>query len=329
MNNEFYMNLAIDEAWKYQFLTYPNPAVGAVILDKNSKILSIQAHKKAGFAHAELEAIKEALKLLNPKLEIPKEANEAHSFILKNHSNLLKDAIAFVTLEPCNHQGKTPPCAKLFTELKFKKVFISVLDINSQAAGGAEFLKKSGIDVDIGLCKERTQNLLKPFFKWQKNQMYKLFKLALSLNGSALGKTVSSEESRIYSHKIRSVIDLLVVGGNTMRLDRPTLDSRLANAKAPNLCILSTKGINSFDKKIAAFCVKGREFYETIPNDAKFIMFEGGENFLQSFKNEVDAFLIFSNSKFTKQKSISIDLELEALYRGELGGDSYGIFELK
>ena len=327
MNDEFYMNLALNEAWKYQFLTYPNPAVGALILDKNQKILSIEAHKQAGGAHAELNAIKKALLLLNPSLKIPTNPNEAHEFILKNHSNLLKDAIAYVSLEPCNHQGKTPPCARLFTELKFKKIFISVLDKNEKAAGGFDFLRKNGLEVEVGLCKEAGEKLISPFLKWQKNESYKLFKLALSLNGSALGKFVSSKESRTYAHKIRAVIDLLVVGGNTIRLDRPILDSRLASAKPPNLCILSTEGINSFDKNIAAFCVKGRDFYESIPSDAKFIMFEGGENFLKSFKEEIDAFLIFSNSKFTEQKSVSLDLDLEALYRGELGGDSYGIFE--
>ena len=69
--NDFYMQLAINEAWKYQFLTYPNPAVGCVILNKNGKILSINAHKKAGLAHAELNAIKQALKTLNKEFQFP------------------------------------------------------------------------------------------------------------------------------------------------------------------------------------------------------------------------------------------------------------------
>lgn len=328
MNDEFYMNLAIDEAWKYQFLTYPNPAVGCVILDKNKQLLSIQAHKKAGLAHAELEAIKEALKKLNPNLDIPDEPNKAHEFILKNHSNLLKDGIAYVSLEPCSHQGKTPPCVELFTGLKFKKVFIAALD-NTKAGGGFEILKNKGISKHSTLCEERAKDLLKPFYKWQRGEAFKLFKLALSLNGSALGKDISSKESRIYAHKIRSVIDLLVIGGRTMRMDRPILDARLVDGKAPNLCILSHKSLESFDKNISAFCIKGRNYYDHIPKDTKFMMFEGGENFLKSFKNDMDAFLIFSNSRFTAEKSLSLDLNFKAIYKGELGGDSYGIYELQ
>lgn len=119
----FYMNLALNEAWKYQFLTYPNPAVGCVILDKNEKILAIKAHEKAGCAHAELNAIAHAFTNLNPEISLPQEANAMHEFICKNHRGIFKDSIAFVTLEPCSHQGKTPPCAKLFSELGFKKIF--------------------------------------------------------------------------------------------------------------------------------------------------------------------------------------------------------------
>ncbi|PCM56514.1 bifunctional diaminohydroxyphosphoribosylaminopyrimidine deaminase/5-amino-6-(5-phosphoribosylamino)uracil reductase, partial [Campylobacter sp. BCW_8712] len=89
---EFYMNLALNEAWKYQFLTYPNPAVGCVILDKNEKILAIKAHEKAGLAHAELNAIAHAFKSLRPEISLPKEANALHEFICKNHQGVFKDS---------------------------------------------------------------------------------------------------------------------------------------------------------------------------------------------------------------------------------------------
>ncbi|KGI56599.1 bifunctional diaminohydroxyphosphoribosylaminopyrimidine deaminase/5-amino-6-(5-phosphoribosylamino)uracil reductase RibD [Campylobacter sp. MIT 97-5078] len=330
MTKEFYMKLALNEAWKFQFLTYPNPAVGCVILDKHGKLLSIKAHEQAGLAHAELNAIKTALKELDPALQIPDEANATHEFILKNHSFLLKDAIAFVTLEPCNHKGKTPPCATLFSKLEFKKVFISVKDTHKLASGGIEFLRQHGIEVELGICEKEGLDLLKPFLKWQKNEPFKLFKLALSLNGSPFGKFVSNELSRTYAHKIRSKLDLLVVGGETLRKDRPILDARLAgiDAKAPNLCILSHQDLASFDEKIPAFKVQNRRIYAQIPKEAKFIMFEGGAEFLKSFAKGMDMFLIFSNSKFIAEANASLNLELKPLYKGFLGDDTYGIYEL-
>ncbi|EAI3979133.1 bifunctional diaminohydroxyphosphoribosylaminopyrimidine deaminase/5-amino-6-(5-phosphoribosylamino)uracil reductase RibD [Campylobacter jejuni] len=324
---EFYMNLALNEAWKYQFLTYPNPAVGCVILDKNGKILAIKAHEKAGLAHAELNAITHAFKSLRPEISLPKEANALHKFICKNHQGVFKDSIAFVTLEPCSHQGKTPPCAKLFSELGFKKIFISVKDENKIASGGAEFLKKQGIEVEFDILKEEGKKLLKPFLKWQKGQ-FKLFKLALSMNGSPFGKIVSNELSRTYAHKIRAVIDLLVVGGETIRKDHPILDARLCKAKAPNLCILSRQNIDNFDKNIPLFKVPNRQIYTQIPSEAKFLMYEGGENFLKTFKDEIDMFLIFQSSSLNDEKNVTIPLNFKPLYRNFLGSDTYGIYEL-
>lgn len=258
---------------------------------------------------------------------MPKEANALHEFICKNHQGVFKDSIAFVTLEPCSHQGKTPPCAKLFSELGFKKIFISVKDGNKIASGGAEFLKKQGIEVEFDILKEEGKKLLKPFLKWQKGQ-FKLFKLALSMNGSPFGKIVSNELSRTYAHKIRAVIDLLVVGGETIRKDHPILDARLCKAKAPNLCILSRQNIDNFDKNIPLFKVPNRQIYTQIPSEAKFLMYEGGENFLKTFKDGIDMFLIFQSSSLNDEKNVTIPLNFKPLYRNFLGSDTYGIYEL-
>lgn len=326
MKPEFYMNLAINEAWKYQFLTYPNPAVGCVIVDKNGQILSIKAHEEAGKAHAELNAVCEALRGLNTDLNLPTEPNLAYEILCKHYKNALKDATAFVSLEPCTHFGKTPPCARLLSELGFKKVFISVADESKIAGGGAEFLRKNGVEVEF-ICEKEGQKLLKPFLKWQKGS-FKLFKLALSLNGSSFGKIISSEKSRIYAHKIRSKIDLLVIGGKTVREDKPTLDARLVNGKAPDVCILSRQNLSEFDKNIALFSVPNRQIYSQIPKEAKFLMFEGGNAFLNAFKDEMDAFLIFNNTNFVNAENVRLNAEFKPLFQGILGGDSYGIYEL-
>lgn len=326
MKPEFYMNLAINEAWKYQFLTYPNPAVGCLIMDKNGQILSIKAHEEAGKAHAELNAVCEALRGLNTDLNLPNEPNLAYEILCKHYKNALKDATAFVSLEPCTHFGKTPPCARLLSELGFKKVFISVADESKIAGGGAEFLRKNGVEVEF-ICEKEGQKLLKPFLKWQKGS-FKLFKLALSLNGSSFGKIISSEKSRIYAHKIRSKIDLLVIGGKTVREDKPTLDARLVNGKAPDVCILSRQNLSEFDKNIALFSVPNRQIYSQIPKEAKFLMFEGGNAFLNAFKDEMDAFLIFNNTNFVNTENVRLNAEFKPLFQGILGGDSYGIYEL-
>ncbi|TEY01977.1 bifunctional diaminohydroxyphosphoribosylaminopyrimidine deaminase/5-amino-6-(5-phosphoribosylamino)uracil reductase RibD [Campylobacter sp. US33a] len=323
----FYMNLALNEAWKYQFLTYPNPAVGCVILDKNGQILSIKAHEKAGCAHAELNAIAVALKSLKPEFSLPTNANDLHEFILKNHQNLLNRAVAFVTLESCAHQGKTPPCVKLFTELGFKKVYISIKDENKIASGGVEILRKNGVEVEVGVLESEGRKLLMPFLKWQKGQ-FKLFKLALSMNGSPFGKIISNEASRTYAHKIRSVLDLLVVGGETIRKDKPILDARLSQGKAPNLCILTRKKLESFDQNLAFFKVPNRQIFTQIPKEAKFIMYEGGENFLKLLKDEMDMFLIFHNSKFRGDKNLNMDLEFNPLHRTFFDEDICGFYTL-
>lgn len=299
-----------------------------MIVDKNGKILSIKAHEEAGKAHAELNAVCEALQGLNNDLNLPNEPNLAYEILCKHYKNALKDATAFVSLEPCLHFGKTPPCARVLSELGFKKAFISVADESKIAGGGAEFLRKNGVEIEFGLCKKEGYNLLKPFLKWQKKGTFKLFKLALSLNGSAFGKIISGEDSRIYAHKIRSKIDLLVIGGKTVREDKPTLDARLVNGKAPDICILSRQKLSEFDKNIALFSVPNRQIYSQIPKEARFMMFEGGNAFLEAFKDEMDAFLIFNNAQFENTDNVKLKAEFKPLFRGILGGDSYGIYEL-
>ena len=327
MSPEFYMDLALKEAWKYQFLTYPNPAVGCLLLDKNGKILAICAHKEAGTAHAELNAILEALQGFDPSLKPPSEVNLAYEFALKKHKGLFKGGFAFVSLEPCVHFGRTPPCASLLSELGFKKVFISVADTSEKARGGGELLRKKGVEVEFGVCEKAGLNLIKPFLKWQKNEPYKLFKLALSLNGSSFGK-ITNKTSDLCTHKIRSKIDCLVVGGETVRKDRPTLDARLVGGKAPDLCIISRQNLDEFDKSIPLFSVPNRQIHSEIPPHAKFMMFEGGNAFLQAFKDEMDAFLFLHNAKFEASGNVRLKAEFKPLFRGVFGEDSYGIYEL-
>ena len=126
------MLLAIQEAWKYQLLTYPNPAVGATVV-KNNQVLSVSAHKESGSSHAEVLALKEAYltKYPNSELKNINESNKIHKFIILNHNNFFHDCEIYVTLEPCNHIGKTPACAMLLESIKSKK-YILVLWIQTK-----------------------------------------------------------------------------------------------------------------------------------------------------------------------------------------------------
>ena len=164
IDDNFYMKLAIDEAWKYQLLTYPNPAVGCVIV-KNGRLLSIEAHKEAGQAHAEVNALKAAYLVAYPNslLKTKSKSSDIHEFLLENHNGYFNDCEIFVTLEPCNHIGKTPSCANLLKVLKPKRVIIAHEDINKEATGGLQTLKSVNIDIRLGCMRKEAYNLLYPF----------------------------------------------------------------------------------------------------------------------------------------------------------------------
>ncbi|NPA11755.1 MAG: bifunctional diaminohydroxyphosphoribosylaminopyrimidine deaminase/5-amino-6-(5-phosphoribosylamino)uracil reductase RibD, partial [Epsilonproteobacteria bacterium] len=280
----YVLDLAINEAWKYQFLTYPNPAVGAGVIVSNS--LFVSAHKKAGEPHAEVNALWEAFRAFHnaPNLTT---SHEIHEYLIKHHNGFFNEANVYVTLEPCSHIGKTPSCANLLSILKPKSVIIGWLDPIAEHSGGVGMLKNAGIDVKV-LNDKRCFDLIEPFVKWQKRFVF--FKLAQSLNGAITGGYISSETSLNWVHKVRDKIDLLVIGGNTVRIDRPTLDSRRINGKAPDVLIYSKT--KNFNKTIPLFSVEGRDVFiednlERL-NDYKFIMIEGGEKLYNELKDMVD-----------------------------------------
>ena len=134
IDDNFYMQLALNEAWKYQFLTYPNPAVGCVVV-KNGELLAIEAHKQAGHAHAEVNALKAAFLKKHPNdvLKVKSSSDDIHEYLKSNHRGFFQDCDIYVTLEPCNHVGKTPACAELLSILQPKRVIIAQEDTNKIA----------------------------------------------------------------------------------------------------------------------------------------------------------------------------------------------------
>ncbi len=298
----FYMQQAVDIAWRYQFLTYPNPAVGACIV-KNAQILSIEAHQKAGSPHAEVNALKSAYLVAYPNSHLKdlEESFEIHNFLIENHNNFFHDCEIFVTLEPCNHIGRTPACANLLKELGLKKVTIGSLDPNNIASGGMKTLQDNGIEVEVGVLKEECDNLLFPFLKWHTDK-FRFFKLAIRADGSCDGGYITTKESLELVHQIRTKLDLLIIGGNTVRIDRPTLDSRFVKGgKSPDILIYSKE--KEFDKTIPLFSVPNREVFisNDLENiDSRFSMIEGGWKLLENLENWIDCLVLFISFKDNK-----------------------------
>ncbi len=324
IDDNFYMRLAIDEAWKHQLLTYPNPAVGCVIV-KNQRLLAVEAHKEAGMPHAEVNALKTAYLKDNPNsiLKTKNSSFDIHQFLLQNHNGFFNDCEIYVTLEPCNHIGKTPSCANLLKELKPKRVIISVKDPNKQATGGLETLKNENIDVTIGILEKDGLNLILPFISWQ-NKSCIFFKMAQTLNGSIDGK-ISSNRALAYVHTLRDKIDLLVIGGNSVRIDKPTLDTRYIQGKNPDIFIYSKNKV--FDNSIPLFKIPNRkvlisdDLYKLL--DYKFIMIEGVYNLLDKLKERIDFFILIISPKIRKGQNAlnEIDLDFEIIHENFIGED--------
>jgi len=320
------MNLAIEKAWAFQGLTYPNPPVGAIITDNQNNFIAYGIHKKAGAPHAEVNAIKQAYFNITNDKEILKieSSNKIHDYLYINHNNIFKNKNLYVTLEPCNHFGKTPPCSKLIKELNFKKVFIGALDPNKKASGGFEYLQKKSLHVEVKLLEDKCKELLEPFAIWQKKS-FVFFKLAQSNNGVISGGTITCRESRRHVHALRDKIDLLVIGGNTVRIDRPTLDARMVNGKAPDILIYSKS--KKFDKSIPLFNVKNREVF--IENDFekiknyKFVMIEGGKGMLKACKYFVKHYLIYKSPHEKNGTPIELGVDLKEYFNSKIGEDTY------
>ena len=285
--------------------------MGALVVVKNR--VFVDAHKRAGEPHAEVNALWKAFSYFH-KTPFLESSHDIHDYLIKHHNNFFAEAEMFVTLEPCSHIGKTPSCANLLSILKPKKVTIGWLDPISEHSGGVEILRKAGIEVEI-LNDKRCFDLIEPFIKWTKERFI-FFKLAQTLNGAVTGGYISSESSLNWVHQIRDKIDLLVIGGNTVRIDRPTLDSRRVKGKNPDVLIYSKS--KNFDKTIPLFNVKNRKvFIEDSLEKLKeynFIMVEGGENLYKELKDFVNWKIFIVSPKINMLENFKADDNLELLH---------------
>lgn len=322
-SNEIYMQYALKEAWKYQLRTYPNPAVGALVVCDN-EIIAVEAHQKAGTSHAEVLALLKAYENITAqKIEFDRfDAHKAHEFLYTLAEGFFSDCVMYVTLEPCSHVGKTPSCASLISRIKPKKVVIATLDPIVGHDGGVARLKEQGIEVEIGVCEAEANALLEPFLIWQK-RAFVLFKIAQTSNAKIGGGYLSSKASLTHVHQLRAVCSEMLIGGNTVRVDRPTLDCRFTGDQAPNITIFSRE--DNFDRGIPLFSVEGREVKVSSDVDfskPSFILVEGGGEMLRVLKEHVDWILQYQTPKLSSHDSAyDVDAQLTFLHQEKKGID--------
>ena len=218
-SHEKYMSMAIELARKAEGCTSPNPIVGAVIV-KNGKIVGHGYHKKAGLAHAEINAISQAGKKA-------------------------RGGTLYVTLEPCNHFGKTPPCTDAIINSGIKTVIAAMPDPNPLTKGrGIKILKKHGIKVIVGVLEKEAKAMNRPFTKFITSGMpFVTIKTAQSLDGKIATRTgdskwITSESARRYVHTLRARSDAVMVGVNTVIADDPRLTARIPGVKAQPIRVI-------------------------------------------------------------------------------------------
>lgn len=210
-----YMQLALELAASAKGNTNPNPCVGAVLV-KDGVIVGTGLHRKAGEPHAEVHAFNMA----------------------GEHA---KGATLYVTLEPCSHYGKTPPCANLVKESGVSRVVVATMDPNPSVAGrGISLLRAAGIEVEVGLLEQEARKLNERFIhNMVANRPFVISKFAMTMDGKIAthnghSKWITSEEARLQVHKLRHEMDGILVGVGTVLADNPSLTTRLPHREGEN-----------------------------------------------------------------------------------------------
>ena len=300
-SDEIYIQRCIQLAKKALGNTYPNPMVGAVIVH-NGKIIGEGFHQKAGENHAEINAINS----------------------VKDQS-LLPESTIYVSLEPCAHFGKTPPCSLKLKEIGFKKVVVGCRDSHEKVAGkGIEILKNAGIEVQSGILEKECRALNKRFFCFhEKKRPYIILKWAESKDGfldkdfqpTQIGNSLTKQ----FVHQLRSEEHAILVGTNTALVDNPSLTVREVEGKNP------TRILIDFELKVPSnFKILNNEaptlLFNSIKNEEignlKFIKIEKEnflENLLKKLHEEQIQSVIIEGGSYTLQKFINAHLWDEAI----------------
>lgn len=240
--DEHYMRLALELANKGEGYTNPNPIVGAVVV-KEGKIVGQGYHHEFGGPHAEVYALEEA-------------------------KEKARDATIYVTLEPCSHYGKTPPCVDRIIQARISRAVIACRDPNPLVNGkGIEKMRASGIEVSEGVLIKEAQRANEIFFKFVKtNTPFVQLKLAMSLDGKIATRTgdsqwITGKEARTEVHRLRRRFAAVLVGVNTVIKDAPLLTVR--HVRGPNPVRIVLDGQGRMPVQARMFSAEGRTIVVT------------------------------------------------------------------
>jgi len=228
--DEHFMRLALKEGYKGLGRTSPNPPVGAVVV-KDGRVVGKGYHQRAGTPHAEVHALRAA-------------------------GEAARGATIYVTLEPCNHYGRTPPCTRAILEAGISRVVIGCKDPNPVAQGGADFLRAQGLSVVTGVLERECAELCRFFLKAVKTGVpWVIAKAAMSLDGRIAtytgdSKWITGEAARRYGHRLRNIVDAILVGRGTVEADDPALTCRIRGGRDPARIVLDTMLSLSPERKI-------------------------------------------------------------------------------
>jgi len=223
MTDHDHMQLALHLAAKGKGFTSPNPCVGAVVV-KDGRVVGKGWHRAAGMAHAEVEALADA-------------------------GDRARGGDLFVTLEPCNHFGRTPPCTRKILAAGIRRVVAACPDPNPAASGGLSFLSRNGVQTALGLLQDQAERLMEDFLWYVRHKTpFVILKCAATLDGRIATSTgesrwITSAASRAVGHEIRHQVDAILVGSGTLHADNPSLTCRVSGKKTrdPARVILDTR----------------------------------------------------------------------------------------
>ncbi len=301
MTDLHYMQRALELAELGRGNVSPNPMVGCVLV-KDDRIIGEGYHQKYGEAHAEVNAVNSVL-----------------------DQNSIIGSTAYVTLEPCAHFGKTPPCANLLVEKKVGKVVIAATDSNPLVGGkGIQILKDAGIEVETGVLEKEARWQNRRFFSQiEKNRPYVILKWAQTQDGFVArndfsSKWISNSSSRQLVHKWRAEEDAILVGKNTAKYDDPALNVRDWVGKNPVRLVIDSKlelpqDLKLFDQAVPTIC------YNTIKSEEKgnleFVKFKSGfsiQQILDDLQKRKIQSLIVEGGTYLLQKFLESELWDEA-----------------
>ena len=272
MLHEQYIRRCIQLARQGQQSAPPNPMVGAVIVHQG-RIIGEGYHIRCGEAHAEVNAVRSVAEADRP---------------------LLRESTIYVSLEPCSHYGKTPPCAELIIKEGIPRVVVGCIDPFGKVKGrGIQMLRDAGIEVTVGVCEEECLRLNKRFITFhEKRRPYITLKWARTADGyidaqrtdaSVAPLAISTPITRTRGHRLRTLHQAILVGHNTLRLYRPTLTPRHYAGPAPLRVVLGKVGPADLPDGFVAYDNIDAALADLHARQIQSLLVEGGTRVLQSF----------------------------------------------